>query len=89
MEGIGLKVGQRVGGSSRDRSEGAPVKSGADTLGEVGGEEALVVGNFLEMLPLAEFSNGIESTLSVELMVEWFINRRADPGWDVSFDVGE
>ena len=53
MQGVGLEVGQGVGGGSRDRGEGAAVKSGAYTLGEVGGEEALVVGNFREMLPLA------------------------------------
>ena len=80
MEGVGLEVGQRVGGGSRDRSKGAPVKPGADPLCKVGGEETLVVRNFLEMLPLAEFPYGVEATLSVELVVEWFILRHADAG---------
>ena len=89
MEGVGLEVGQRVGGGSRDRGEGAPVKPGADPLSQVGGEEALVVGNFLEMLPLAELPDGVEAALPVELMVEWFIKSCTDPGRDVSFNVGE
>ena len=47
------------------------------------------MGNFLEMLPLAEFADGVEATLTIELMVEWFIKRRPDSGWDICFNMGQ
>jgi hypothetical protein len=58
-------------------------------LGQVRGEEALVVRDFLKVLPLPEFAHGIQSSLPVELMVEGFVVGCSDAGWDVSFLVGQ
>ena len=43
----------------------------------------------MEMLPLAEFADGVEATLTIELMVERFIKRRTDSGRDICFNVGQ
>jgi hypothetical protein len=58
-------------------------------LSKVGGEKILVVGHFLEVLPLAQLSHRVEAALAVEVMVEWFVFRDADAGRDVGFDVGK
>ena len=89
MESIGFQVGQGVRRGSRDGGQGAAFKPRADSLSQVGGEKVLVVGNFLEMLPLAEFADGVEATLTIELMVERFIKRRTDSGRDICFNVGQ
>ena len=89
MEGIGFQVRQRVGRGSGNGGEGAIVEPGANSLREVGGEEVLVMGNFLEMLPLAKFAHGVEAALSIEMVVEGFVFRHADAGRDVGFDMRE
>ena len=47
------------------------------------------MGNFLEMLPLAELTDGVKAALTVELMVEWFIKCRTDSGRDICFNMGQ
>ena len=89
MEGVRLQVRQRVGGCSGDRGEGAIIKPDANSLSKVGGEKILVVGHFLEVLPLAQLSHRVEAALAVEVMVEWFVFRDANAGRDVGFDVGK
>ena len=57
LQGVGLQVGQGVGRGSRYWGQSTAIDSGADSLRKVGGKEALIVWDFLEMLPLPEFSN--------------------------------
>ena len=47
------------------------------------------MGNFLEVLPLAELADGVEATLTIELVVEWFIKRRPDSGRNICFNMGQ
>ena len=89
MESIGLQARQGVRGSPRDGGQGAIVESRADSLSQVSGEKALIMGNFLEMLPLAELPDGVKAALTVELMVERFIKCRTDSGRDICFNMGQ
>ena len=82
-------VRQGVGRGSRDWGQGTAINSAAYTLSKIGGKEALVVWDFLEMLPLSEFSNGIEATLTVKVVVDRFIHGYTGSRWDISLDVGE
>ena len=82
-------VRQGVGRGSRDWGQGTAINSAAYTLSKIGGKEALVVWDFLEMLPLSELSNGIEATLTVKVVVDRFIHGYTGSRWDISLDVGE
>jgi hypothetical protein len=89
LEGVGLEVGQGVGRGAGDRGEGAFIEASAHPLGQVRGEEALVVWDFLKMLPLPEFAYGVQSSLPVELMVEGFVEGCSNARGNVCFHVGQ
>ena len=84
LQGVGLEVRQGVCRGSRYWGQGTAIDSSADSLRKIGGKEALIVWDFLEVLPLSELSNRIEAALTVKLVMDRFIHGYTGSRWYIT-----